>query len=119
MESFAKQFVPEMIGYGIKQARQQKGFSQQDLANRLHCTRATVSRFENGLVEINCSTLFDIACALETSVVDLLQMRTGLKELKAENDLLKLDNTALKRVVKDLTEQIVDMKIKYFAKVEC
>lgn len=38
-----------MFSENLKQARQKKGISQQELASRLHVVRQTVSKWERGV----------------------------------------------------------------------
>ena len=37
-----------MIGENIKTYRQKKGYTQEEVANRLHVTRQTISKWEMG-----------------------------------------------------------------------
>ena len=49
----------------IRRARQAKGWSQRDLSARAHLTQAQISRIENGEVDVQVSTLIELARSLD------------------------------------------------------
>lgn len=53
------------IGVLLKQAREEAGISQEELALRLHTKKTAVSRMENHAEDIKLSTLERFAAALE------------------------------------------------------
>lgn len=61
-----------MLGENIKVLRKAKGLSQQELAERLHVVRQTVSKWEQGLSVPDADLLVRLADCLEVSVVELL-----------------------------------------------
>lgn len=61
-----------MLNENIKNLRRQKGMSQEELANKLHVVRQTVSKWENGLSVPDSSLLISLADILDVSVADLL-----------------------------------------------
>lgn len=52
------------IGVMLKQARQEVGFTQEELAARLHTKKTAISRIENHAEDIKLSTLENFAMAL-------------------------------------------------------
>ncbi len=62
-----------MINDNIKNLRKSKGLSQEQLATKLHITRQTVSKWENGLSVPDSGMLIQIARELDTSVNVLLE----------------------------------------------
>ena len=62
-----------MFGENLKTLRKQKGFSQEELAARLHVVRQTVSKWEKGLSVPDADTLIRLAEVLEVSVSELLR----------------------------------------------
>ncbi|MDE6601173.1 MAG: helix-turn-helix domain-containing protein [Lachnospiraceae bacterium] len=60
------------VGKNIKNLRKEKNLTQDELAERLHCTRQTISNYENGKSEPNIALLVEIANLLETEVNDLI-----------------------------------------------
>lgn len=57
------------MGYRIKDLREEKGFSQEELALKSNVSRATISALENDDCKITTTkTLLKIAEALGTSV---------------------------------------------------
>jgi len=53
------------IGVMLKQARLERGFTQEELATRLHTKKAAISRIENHAEDIRLSTLERYAKALD------------------------------------------------------
>jgi len=52
----------------LKEARKQKGFKQNEMAEKLGISRAGYSRIENGFVELTTKNLLKIAEILEVSL---------------------------------------------------
>ncbi len=60
------------MGYRIKELREQKGLSQEELSERSNVCRATISALENDECKMTTTkTLLKLAEALETSVESL------------------------------------------------
>lgn len=60
------------VGKNIKKIRKEKNLTQDELAKRLHCTRQTVSNYENGKSEPGIDLLIEIAGVLEVQINDLI-----------------------------------------------
>ena len=60
------------IGKNIRELRCAKGLTQEELGERLHVTRQTVSNYENGRTRPDIDMLLDIAAALDTDSTSLL-----------------------------------------------
>ena len=61
-----------MLNENIKAIRKSKGFSQQDLADKLNVVRQTISKWEQGLSVPDSDLLIALSEALETPVSTLL-----------------------------------------------
>mgnify|MGYP002678619261 CR=1 FL=1 len=61
-----------MFSENLKALRKQKGFSQEELAARLHVARQTISKWEKNLSVPDAVTLIRLAEILEVSVSELL-----------------------------------------------
>lgn len=61
-----------MFSKNLKTLRKQKGFSQEELASRLHVVRQTISKWEKNLSVPDAHTLIRLAEILEVSVSELL-----------------------------------------------
>lgn len=61
-----------MFNENLKSLRKEKGFSQEELAIRLHVVRQTISKWEKGLSVPDADMIIRIAEILETSVSQLL-----------------------------------------------
>lgn len=55
------------LGERIRFRRQQQGFSQEELAEKLYVTRQLVSQYENDKVDISVSALMEVAKVLDVS----------------------------------------------------
>ena len=61
----------EHIGAHIRSYRKMKGLTLQQLADIIHKSRATVSKYENGEITLDVVTLYEIAEALEVTLNQL------------------------------------------------
>ena len=61
-----------MFSKNLKTLRKHKGFSQEELASRLHVVRQTISKWEKNLSVPDADTLIRLAEILEVSVSELL-----------------------------------------------
>lgn len=97
-----------MLDQNLKTIRKNKGFTQEELANRLHVTRQTISKWEKGYSVPDADLLSKLADELDVSVSELL----GKDEIPAEetdslanqlariNEQLSIKNRRAKRVWK-------------------
>lgn len=60
------------MGYKIREAREKKGFTQDELAEKSHVSRTIISGLESGAIKnTTVSTLLNLSAALGVSVNDL------------------------------------------------
>lgn len=64
----SKQYSLAPLTDAIRQARQAKGWSQRDLSARAHLTQAQISRIENAEVDLQVSTLLELARSLDLDI---------------------------------------------------
>lgn len=62
-----------MFGNNLKKYRQKNGYSQSELANKLHVTRQCISKWEKGVTQPDLETLTRISELLDVSVDTLLK----------------------------------------------
>lgn len=85
-----------MLSDNIKNIRKNKGVTQEELANRLHITRQTISKWEKGYSVPDAEMLSKMADALDVSVTELLRMeKTELEQSDAVADQLSRINEQL------------------------
>lgn len=65
------------IGKKIKNFRKSKGLTVQELADLVHKSKSTVSKYENGDITIDIEILYEIAEALSIHVEQLLYIPTN------------------------------------------
>ena len=56
------------MGKRINKVREELNMTEQDLADKLHICKATISAYENDRVDIKSSRVVEIAKVLEVSV---------------------------------------------------
>lgn len=64
--------IPEEIGHRIRIFRKKRGMTIQELADAIHKSKASVSKYEKGLTFLDVVTLYDIAGALGIHAEQLL-----------------------------------------------
>ena len=97
-----------MFGENLKTLRKQKGFSQEELAARLHVVRQTISKWEKNLSVPDADTLIRLAEILEVPVSELLGAKIENKntasdvaeQLSRINEQLAIKNRRSRRIWK-------------------
>lgn len=97
-----------MFGENLKTLRKQKGFSQEELAARLHVVRQTISKWEKNLSVPDADTLIRLAEILEVSVSELLGTKIEsenvasdvVEQLSRINEQLAIKNRRSRRIWK-------------------
>ena len=87
-----------MFGENLKTLRKQKGFSQEELATRLHVVRQTISKWEKNLSVPDADTLIRLAEILEVSVSELLGAKIEIENTASEQ--LAIKNRRSRRIWK-------------------
>ena len=64
--------VTKEIGQNIRQFRQDRKMTLDELASAIHKSRATLSKYEHGDISIDIQTLYDLAHALHVRIEQLL-----------------------------------------------
>src|ERR1700733_9003726 len=83
-----KKKANKTVGANIRTLRHQRGWSQEDVADRLGISIPAFSKIETGVTDINLSRLEQIANVFEVSVVYLLAMY--IKEAEHEPSHLSI-----------------------------
>lgn len=76
-----------MFSENLKTLRKQKGFSQEELASRLHVVRQTISKWEKNLSVPDADTLIRLAEILEVSVSELLGSKIEIESGNVTNEV--------------------------------
>jgi transcriptional regulator with XRE-family HTH domain len=67
--------ITEHVGKMIRLYRKIQQMSMEEFASRIHKSKPTVSKYENGTIGIDIDTLFEIAKALNVSTTQLLPVK--------------------------------------------
>ena len=99
------------IGIAIRNLRQKRSLSQGDLEKRTGLMRCYISRVENGHTVPSIETLFRIARALETQLVDMFLGADGPSgnAEPSEQDFLEEMRRHLPVLSPEEREQILEM----------
>jgi transcriptional regulator with XRE-family HTH domain len=62
-------YATEHIFTALKDARRRKGLSQRDLSGQAGVPQSHISKIENGTVDLQLSSLFELARALDLEVM--------------------------------------------------
>lgn len=73
------------IGKRIRTFREDKGFSQEELAEKLHISRSTYQRIENGETNSWINHIENICHSLEVNLDDILKPEEGYTQINKEN----------------------------------
>ena len=96
-----------MLNENIKTIRKNKGYSQEELAIRLHVTRQTISKWERGASVPDADLLTDMAEIFEVSVSELLgedpverKQDALIEQLSRINEQMAIRNRRSSRLIK-------------------
>lgn len=73
------------VGRNIRAVRQQHGWSQEDVANKLGISIPALSKIETGITDVNLSRLEQIADIFELSLVQLLSFEEAQDEFQSSH----------------------------------
>ena len=77
--------INTLVGSRIRLFRRAKGLTLVQFAEKIHKSKASVSKYETGDISIDVETLFDIARALDISVHQLLDCADAAPSLPLKN----------------------------------
>lgn len=66
--------ISEYVGQCIKNCRKLQGLTLQQLADKIHKSRSTLSKYENGEIVLDIETLYEISEALEIELNKLMNI---------------------------------------------
>ncbi len=83
------------LGEKIKQMRNQKGLTQQELADRCELTKGYISQLENDLNSPSIATLTDILAALGSNLAEFFQAETEEKIVYSKNEFIEKNENGI------------------------
>jgi putative transcriptional regulator len=108
MQRFGADTLYSEIGRGIRQLRLRRSprMSQQQLADSVGLSRASIANIERGLHRIQLHVLYDIATALDAEPHDLIPHLDHLSNVTlvpddVRNDLSPKERAAVDRMLRD------------------
>lgn len=102
------------VGQRIKKIRLEKKMTQDELASRIHTTKQTIHKYENGIItNIPSSKIFDIANVLNTTPGYLMGWNEETKEEALINSkLVELINSLSSDQIQEVLNYIDYLKSK-------
>ena len=79
------------LGKKIKRMRNQKGLTQEELADRCELTKGYISQLENNLNSPSIATLTDILSALGSNLAEFFREETEEKVVFSKNEFIEKD----------------------------
>ena len=80
------------LGSKIKQMRNQKGLTQEELADRCELTKGYISQLENNLNSPSIATLTDILAALGSNLSEFFREEKEERVVFTKNEFIEKDN---------------------------
>ncbi len=80
------------LGNRIKEMRNQKGLTQNELADRCELTKGYISQLENNLNSPSIATLTDILSALGSNLSEFFREETEEKVVFSKNEFIEKDS---------------------------
>ena len=77
----------EKIGKFIKLKREELNLTQEELANKLHVTNKTISKWENGRGLMDITMLKPVSNVLGVSIVELINGQNDISEINSDDAL--------------------------------
>ena len=105
----------EKIGNFIKQKRNEKNLTQEQLANKVYVTNKAVSRWENGKSIPEIETLYLLSKELDVSVNEILEAGENTKEEVKKY----FDKNKLKKVLIDIFFIIIIFILPTVCMIDC
>lgn len=96
------------LGIHIKKYREQKNWSQDDLASKIGTDQKRISKIETGNVNIGWDTFYQIAQALEVSMDELVEGDRYQKKNTREIDGYPNLKESQKKLLKDLAHEFLE-----------
>lgn len=93
---------PDKIGPAIRTLRESRGYSQEYMADCLHCSQSTYAHLESGKTAMRVDRLFDILKILDTDLHQLLQ-----EDRKPDSTVPPLAGTQTDREIKSMYEKMI------------
>ena len=86
-----------MLGDNIKKYRRERGYTQEELAARLHVVRQTLSKWENNASVPDAEILIEISQALEVPVSVLLDLTPEKETVDLTDELARVNEELAER----------------------
>ncbi|MCT2409049.1 helix-turn-helix domain-containing protein [Chryseobacterium antibioticum] len=91
------------IGKRIRKYREEKGISQEELAEKLHISRSTYQRIENGETNSWVNHIENICTSLDVNMEDILKPEEGYVQVNNNTDSSNSSNDNASGIIQSQT----------------
>ena len=71
-----------IVGVRIRSLRESKGFTQEQIAEKMNCSRQKYARLEKGLIDISYASLIAVAQVLGVKVEDITSSVNNISQVQ-------------------------------------
>src|SRR5690606_26931001 len=107
------------LGERLKESRVNKGYSQGDVADFLHISRQSISKWENGNSYPDLDNLVKLSTYYEVSIDELLKENQEFKKRIAENELKIEENFQKLDFIRGTSEKDEGLMLLILAFIGC
>lgn len=115
---FIDENAPDSVGHRIKTLRIQQGMTQEELAEALHTTKATISAYENDRINFKVSVLMELSRILHTTPNEILGVQDEEMDIEKLKAQLQIINELRAEESKELNIWMGNAFISYLARWE-
>jgi transcriptional regulator with XRE-family HTH domain len=94
-----------IIGARIRSLRESKGFTQEQMADKMNCSRQKYARLEKGLIDISYASLFTVAQVLGIKVEDIT---SSVNNIAQEQALFRANNQSIQEDKFEYINRMID-----------
>ncbi len=102
--------LSNFVGEQIKKWRLMRDMNQEELAERLHTTKQTVSRYEKGERKANQEVLYELAKIFGVSVSQFFPPLDNEEEKKVDTIAAHIDDDVTEEELRDIKKYIAFIK---------
>ncbi len=100
--------MKEKVAKRIKKLRELRGFSQEDIADRLNISRSAYERMENGKSQSWATHLANLADVFEVSPEYFVKEDTQVQNNESQEGGLSLQNNGTINTINYLSEKLIE-----------
>ncbi len=101
--------MKELIGNKIRKMRNEKGLSQEELAEKLHISRSALVRMENGESHTWANQLENLSHIFEVEPEEFLKNENNTQQNEHQKGGMALQNNGRIKTINHLNEKVIEI----------